>query len=151
MRNEAIPVGVPTSLYAELCCALRRSNDTRHPDELIALAIRTFLANQFSKPQARGYQWKNLFLPEGTDLRMRYMGTWYHAKIEGDALMYGGESMSPREWTLYVTGSIRNAWRDIWIRRNVTEGWTRALMWREQYCRKRPGEERRSVSRRASD
>jgi hypothetical protein len=118
---------------------------------LVALAIRTYLANHFRKPLDRGDQWKTLFLPEGADLRMRYMGTWYYAKIEGDALMYCGEPMSPREWTLYVTGSIRNAWRDVWIRRSVTECWTRALMWREQYSRKRPSEERRSLSRRASD
>lgn len=149
--NKAISVDVPVHLYSTLAFALLRSNDTRQPAEVIAIAIRNFLSTQLSKPNTRGYQWKTLFLPEGTDLRMRYLGQWYHAKIEGDDLMYAGESVSPREWTLLVTGSIRNAWRDIWIRRNVSEGWTRALMWREQYCKKIPGIDRRSLARRLGD
>jgi hypothetical protein len=29
-----------------------------------------------------------------------------------------------------VTGTVRNAWRDIWIRRSVNECWTHAALWR---------------------
>lgn len=36
----------------------------------------------------KGYQWKDLFLPDGTDLRMRYKGVDYYAKVEGDKLTY---------------------------------------------------------------
>jgi hypothetical protein len=150
-RNQAIPVEVPGDLYSALSFALIRSNDTRQLPEIIAIAIREFLANHLAKPGARGYQWKALFLPEGTDLRMRYLGEWHYAKIVGDDLMYAAEPVSPREFTLLVTGTIRNAWRDIWIRRNVTEGWTRAEMWREQYARSRHGVNRRRRSRRADD
>lgn len=44
-----------------------------------------------------------------------------------------------------------HAWRDIWIRRNVTEGWTRAAMWREQHSMQTPGEDRRRITRRIDD
>jgi hypothetical protein len=151
MLNKAFSVGVPTDLYSSLSFALMRSNDTRQPEEVIAIAIRNFLTTHLAKPGARGYQWKTLFLPEGTDLRMRYLGKWYYAKIEGDDLMYAAESISPREWTLLVTGTIRNAWRDIWIRRNVSEGWTRAETWREQHANSRPGVNRRLTARRIGD
>jgi hypothetical protein len=148
MRNKAIEVEVPVRLWSDLSFALMRSNDTRNVDEVVAIAIKHYLATHLAKPTGRGYQWKTLFLPEGTDLRMRYMERWYYAKIEGDELMYAAESISPREWTLLVTGTIRNAWRDIWIRRNVTEGWTRAAMWREQHSKQTPGEDRRRIARR---
>jgi hypothetical protein len=151
MRNKALSVSVPLHLWSDLSFALMRSNDTRHVDEVIALAIKQYLAAHLARPNARGYQWKTLFLPEGTDLRMRYQGQWYYAKIEGDALMYAGESVSPREWTLLVTASIRNAWRDIWIRRNVTEGWTRACLWRDAPGKRIPGIDRRSMRRRSVD
>ncbi|MES2317315.1 MAG: hypothetical protein V4631_07430 [Pseudomonadota bacterium] len=151
MTNETFPVGLPTSLYLDLSFALRKCSDSRQPEEIVVLAVKTWLATQASKPNARGYQWKTLFLPDETDLRMRYRGTWHYAKVEGDRLMFAGESVSPRDWTIKVSGTVRNAWRDIWIRRNVTEGWTRASMWREQYCKKLPGEDRRRMARRLAD
>lgn len=46
-----------------------------------------------------------------------YRGAYYYAKVEGDRLMYNYEPISPREWTLLVTGTVRKAWGDIWIRR----------------------------------
>lgn len=149
--NKAFAIEVPIALYTTLSFALMRSNDTRQPAEIVALALREYLANHLAKPSGRGYQWKTLFLPEGTDLRMRYLGRWHYAKIEGDDLVYAGELISPREWTLLVTGTIRNAWRDIWIRRNVTEGWSRAEMWREQYSKSMRGMNRRLMARRVGD
>jgi hypothetical protein len=73
MKNKAIAVDVPLQLWSDLSFALTRSNDTRKTDEVVALAIRAYLAAHLAKPGGRGYQWKTLFLPEGTDLRMRYL------------------------------------------------------------------------------
>ena len=103
MKNKAIDVEIPITLWSDLSFALLRSNDTRKVDEVVAIAIRNYLANHLAKPTGRGYQWKTLFLPEGTDLRMRYLGSWYYAKIEGDSLMYACESVSRangRCWSL---------------------------------------------------
>jgi hypothetical protein len=63
---------------------------------------------------------------------MRYRGLYYYAEIEGDALVYAGEVVSPRDWTLMLTGTVRNAWRDIWIKRGVHERWTRACVRRAE-------------------
>lgn len=75
------------------------------------------------------------------------------AKIVGDKLNYAAESVSPRDWGLMVTGTVRNAWRDIWIRRGVNEGWTRAAPWRtaSAYAQDIPGADRRRRARRATD
>jgi hypothetical protein len=84
---------------------------------------------------------------------MRYRGTWYYATVERDQLMYAGEPVSPRGWGLMVTGGVRNAWRDIWIRRSANECWTRAAAWRSTHAGPRPWNsvDRRRHTRRSTD
>lgn len=153
MKNQTIPLGVSCRLYFDLVDRLRKNNDPCTPEAAAALAIKAWLAEHYGNPGRRGYQWKELFLPDGTDLRMRYLRTWYFARIEGDELSYAGEAMSPLEWTCAVTGTVRNPWRDIWIRRSFHDSWLRADQWREQN-RAAPltsGAERRVRARRRTD
>ncbi len=74
------------------------------------------LAHAAEPSPTRGYQWKDLFLPEGTELRMSSAGHAYHARVTGDAIIYKSRTVSPRGFTLAVAGNGRNAWRDVWIR-----------------------------------
>jgi hypothetical protein len=152
MTNEALSVQVPLDTYLELAFQLRNNGDTRQPDEVVAFALRAWLGNRQARPSG-GYQWKDLFLPDGTELRMRYRGAYYYAGIAGDQLRYAGEIVSPRNWALMVTGTVRNAWRDIWIRRGINEGWTRASMWRSSgaYSPLLPGSDRRRQARRMTE
>jgi hypothetical protein len=152
MTNEALSVEVPTGLYLDLAYQLRQTGDTRHPDDVVILALKAWLGTGKTR-SAGGYQWKELFLPDGTELRMRYRGVYYYAKIVRDQLDYAGESVSPRDWGLMVTGTVRNAWRDIWIRRGTNECWTRAAMWRTDspYSPRLPGTDRRRQARRVTD
>jgi hypothetical protein len=129
MQNETVSVKVPHKVYLDLAFHLRSSGDTRDPDDVMVAALKAWLANRQGKHNG-GFQWKELFLPEGTELRIRYRGVYHYAGIDGDQLKYAGEVVSPRDWALMVTGSVRNPWRDIWIRRGVNECWTRASAWR---------------------
>jgi hypothetical protein len=63
-----------------------------------------------------GYQWKDLFLPEGTALRMSTRDGNYHACVVGHDIIFQGRSVSPRGMTLAICGQGRNAWRDLWIK-----------------------------------
>jgi hypothetical protein len=67
--------------------------------------------------------------------------------------MADGESVTPRAWLLALTGTVRNPWRDIWIRRTANGCWTRAGMWRSSHRIQRvlPYADRRSQVRRSSD
>lgn len=153
MQNEAVSVQLTSGLYLDLVMQLRKSGDMRSPDQVAAIAIRTWLATHLNRPSGRGYQWKELFLPDGTQLRMRYQRIWHYAAIDGDQLCYDGESVSPRDWTFLVSGSVRNAWRDIWVRRTVCEGWTQAATLRSQHAglAAAPGANRRFHARRQTD
>ena len=65
---------------------------------------------------ADGYQWKSLFLPDGTLLRFDYRHQTYRAEVRGNHIIFEGRPYSPRQLLLHVTGSVRNAWRALWLR-----------------------------------
>jgi hypothetical protein len=72
----------------------------------------------------RGYQWKNVFLSDGTQIRMQYQGSYSYAKVEGDELIYQGKPISPGSLAKTIAGGYnRNAWRDLWIKRPEDKEW----------------------------
>lgn len=71
---------------------------------------------QTSGDPANGYQWKSLLLPNGTSLRMTYLGRNYFAEIRHERLEYEGDVYSPSQFACKVAGSSRNAWRDLWVK-----------------------------------
>jgi hypothetical protein len=153
MKNEAVSVWVLPRVYAELARQLDQCGDRRQPDEVVNLAIKDWLAANGPDADRHGYQWKDLFLPNGTELRLRFQGDYYYGRICDDELMYGDESLSPRGWALMVTRTVRNAWRDIWVRRSVHEPWTRASDLRplRGAAPLFPGIDRRRYARRSDD
>jgi hypothetical protein len=65
----------------------------------------------------RGYQWKSLFLPEGTEIRSWSYGEHNYARVEGDEIIHKGKSVTPNEFAQSFARSMRNAWLDLHIRR----------------------------------
>jgi hypothetical protein len=124
-----VAVPLSTQLFLELADFLRKSGDERDPTEVVEVAVEYWLENASWKPEseredeARGYQWKTLFLPGGTDLRMRYKGAYVYAKVDGDRLVHEGEVTTPGALVNRVTGTSRNAWRDLWIKRPSDQEW----------------------------
>ena len=47
---------------------------------------------------------------------MSASGSTYHARVEGDDIVFNGRKVSPRGLTLAIAGEGRNAWRDLYIR-----------------------------------
>lgn len=127
-----ISVEISTEQFLELVDFLKSNGDPRDPVEMVTVAIDYWLSNASWKPEllsesdTKGYQWKNLFLPDGTQIRMQYKGTYCYAKVEGDELMYGGKAISPGNLANTIAGTSRNAWRDLWIKRPEDKEWTLA-------------------------
>ncbi|NGZ86970.1 hypothetical protein GW587_22240 [Duganella sp. SAP-35] len=81
----------------------------------------------------RGYQWKSLFLPEGTILRSWSYGEHNYARVEGDKIMHQGRSVSPNEFARFFARTARNAWFDLSVRRPGDKRYTMAdVLRREQ-------------------
>ena len=78
-------------------------------------AIRTSTSTTTAHSGLRGYQWKCLFLPDSTELRMYCGDDYFYARVVGDAIVYQGQRVSPRQLTMAIAGEGRNAWRDLWL------------------------------------
>ena|SRR5438876_2762903 len=119
---------IATAKILKLAAFLKEHGSDRDPVEVIETAIDYWMENAAWKKsdlmpettvhdEARGYTWKSLFLPAGTMVRIKYEGSFTYAKVEGDYLVYRGERVSPNQFAMKVTGTARDAWRDLWIRR----------------------------------
>lgn len=75
--NEHIAYALPHATRAMLSAMLEVTGDNRLPSQVIDVAVKAWLADtERARPGAamaatRGYQWKSLFLPEGTMVRAR--------------------------------------------------------------------------------
>jgi hypothetical protein len=127
--NTSISIPVSTDLFLQLAEFLKGHNDPRDPVDVVSDAIDYWIQNADWKPEllvetdTRGYQWKSLFMPEGTQIRMPYKGSYAYAKVEGDEVIFKGNSTSPGRFANTVADSNRNAWRDLWIKRPSDEEW----------------------------
>ena len=84
------------------------------------------LALRKNGPPIRGFQWKNLFLPDGTRLRTSYCHTTEFAKVQGDHIVSDdGARLTP---SLFANRHAkgRNAWRFVWLRFPGNDDWSRA-------------------------
>jgi hypothetical protein len=119
---EMTTILVPTHVHAQLMQFLKNMGDGRTAEQVVELALRVWMRDECKTaqrpafPAMRGYQWKSLFLPEGTVLRMEYKGQCYYAEVRGEHLMFEGRAYSPRQLAIHISGCVRNAWREFWIR-----------------------------------
>ena len=130
--SHTISLQISTRTFLELTDYLREYGDERDPSEVAAIAIDAWLA---LTKGARGYQWKGLFLPQRTEVRMLSGGTYTYAHVLGDALVYGGQALTPSQFAGLIGGAGRNAWRDLWIRLPGSRQWKKAAYHRNDQNR----------------
>lgn len=65
----------------------------------------------------RGYQWKSVFLPEGTLLCTYSYGEERYARVCGQKIICEGRVVSPSRFAHWARRGTRNAWNDIYLRR----------------------------------
>lgn len=131
--HTAPPPILPEIVYDELRSYLRESGSPLSPSEALIKAVQGWIAKQRADAlPACGYQWKQLFLPEGTRLRMRVIETWHTATIVGDELIYKGHAVSPHQMAKQAAGDGRNAWREIWVLLPGHKNWANAALMRAQ-------------------
>lgn len=141
-----IAVPISTSTFLTLAKFLEAHGSDRDPVEAVELAIHYWMDNADWKPEdlipetvrseSRGYSWKykdtHVFLPHGTELRMRYKDHYNYAHVEGDEILYKEQPVSPGALTKLITGSNRNAWKDIWLKLPDSKSWKLADDYRRE-------------------
>ena len=102
---------------------LRTRSGSKDVSEALDTALAFWLDAKSELPQGvdptsiRGYQWKSLFLPEGTILRSWSYGEHNYARVEGDKIIHEGQSVSPNQFARSFGRTARNAWFDLSVRR----------------------------------
>ncbi|MES2127652.1 MAG: hypothetical protein V4463_10300 [Pseudomonadota bacterium] len=143
-------VRLPVTLYLELDLHLMETRPGVNPDAFITELVKRWLAIEQERlalskngRSMRGFQWKSVFLPDGTSLRSTHHGSTAYAKVVGERIMTDDRiSMTP---SMFANRQAigRNAWRFIWIRFPGEEHWVRAAD-----CRQRIEEQARLRSKR---
>lgn len=78
---------------------------------------------EFGDPKG-GYHWAPLFLPNGTLIRMEYKKEISNAAVKNNKIGFNGENYSPSELARVIaSGTSRNAWRDLLIKRPGDTDW----------------------------
>jgi hypothetical protein len=77
-------------------------------------------------PTQRGYRWKDVFLPEGTELCFTHKGRTYGAVVTGGRILHEGNPVTPSRFINAVAGPGRNAWIGLWVRRPADAVWVLA-------------------------
>jgi hypothetical protein len=85
---------------------------------------------QPAAPSEAGYQWKQVFLPEGTRLRACFAGQPYYATVEGAQIKYGEHAVSPSCFANLHGSGNRNAWKAVWLHLPGSEEWLLADVYR---------------------
>ena len=137
-----VSVTLTLSALAELAAKSELSGSSEKLSDSIAAAVDFWLAHHEksaddAEPVLRGYQWKSLFLPEGSILRSWNYGEHRYARVEGDRIMHNGRAVSPNQFARSFAGTTRNAWTDLSVRRPGDTAYQRACHLRQQIARER--------------
>jgi hypothetical protein len=135
--NTHVCIPIPMDEFLTLVDFLRKHDSNRDPVIAVRDAIEFWIERANISPdlllpetvlaESRGYMWRYkdtyLFLPHGTEIRMRYKQQYHYAKVDGDQILHEGKAVSPSLLANTITGSSRNAWRDLWLKRPDEKEW----------------------------
>ena len=127
------PVNLLLAEFLELEFYLIDHRPGVKPEAFVAELVKRWLAVENERlalrrdgPALRGFQWKNLFLPDGTHLRTAYGEEVDFARVCGDRIRSDdGAAVTPSQFA-NRRAKGRNAWRFIWLRFPGNERWVRA-------------------------
>lgn len=98
-------------------------------EDIVCDAVRAWMKPAPATPQQAaaggeaGYQWKEVYLPEGTRLRASFGRQPWFAVVEDAEIKYGEHAISSSCFAnLYGSGN-RNAWKAVWLRLPGSEEW----------------------------
>lgn len=132
-HTSTVAVPVSTETFLALYEFLKGAGADLDPVEAVERSIDYWIDNAAWKPElserraaSRAYRWKEVSLPDGTEVRMKYRGEYHHARIDGDTFVARGKRSSPSQFARAVTNTSRNAWRDLEVKRPHDRAWVLA-------------------------
>ena len=132
------------AIPATTLCRLLQYADAHQAElsagELAARAMEEWLARAERGSPApsrpRGFQWKTVFLPEGTQLRAWNRSGFAYAEVVGDNIVHLGEAVSPHQFICRCQGISRSAWAEVSLLFPGENHWKRADQHRRELARR---------------
>lgn len=133
MTTLQFPTHLPADLLVELgeLTGIRWNSWELEP--IICEAVRRYMhppavaaQEQTSTASGAGYQWKQVYLPDGTRLRASFGGTPYFATVTGTEIKSGDLALTPSGFANLQGSGNRNAWKAVWLRFPGNEQWVLA-------------------------
>ncbi|MYN20449.1 hypothetical protein GTP81_27285 [Rugamonas sp. FT107W] len=128
--NLQFPIRVPDDVLVELGEFTGNFwSDSLAQEPFVIEAIRNYInpppppAQEPAATTEMGYQWKQVFLPEGTRLRASFGRAPYFATVVGAEIKYEGHTVSPSCFANLHGSGNRNAWKAIWLRLPGSNEW----------------------------
>jgi hypothetical protein len=123
------PVYLPIYDFLSLEFHLMDTRPDVKPDAFVTELVKRWLATEMERlallkngMAMRGFQWKTVFLPDGTHLRTSFDDTVEFAKVVGDHIFSDdGASLTPS-----LFANRHAAWRFVWLRFPGDDQWIRA-------------------------
>lgn len=140
MGTVTFPYRLPNELMEEFGAFTGMHWADWQIEPAICDAIRAYMRPQpAAQPQQAaaevadaGYQWKQVFLPEGTRLRASFGRAPYHAVVRGGDIRCGEQALSPSAFANLKGSGNRNAWKAVWLLFPGSEQWVLADTCRAQ-------------------
>ena len=61
--------------------------------------------------------WKEISIPDGSPVKMKYKGEVFEAIVNDSAILYKSRHFTPSQWANEIAANTnRNAWKDIWFK-----------------------------------
>ena len=124
---------LPVTDYLNLEFFLMDTRPGTEPGPFVAELVKRWLAAEMARLALRnectlrGFQWKDVFLPDGTALRTGHGEVVAFAKVIGNHIISDDDAslLSPSMFAnRHAKG--RNAWRFVWLRFPGNDHWVRA-------------------------
>lgn len=145
-------VYIPYSDFLDLDLYLTEARPGARPDAFIAELVKRWLAIEKERLALRkkdcaprGFQWKSVFLPEGTSLRTSYSANAEFAKVVGEHIVAEDEEALTPSLFANRHAKGRNAWRFVWLRFPGKDYWVRADDCRARYEERQQRQSKRKV------
>jgi hypothetical protein len=127
------PVYLPVTDFLNLELFLMDARPGIKPDDFVTELVQRWLAVETERLALRnkgramqGFQWKTVFLPDGTHLRTKHGDRVEFAKVAGNQIVADdGAVLTPSLFANRHTKG-RNAWRFVWLHFPGEEHWRRA-------------------------
>ncbi len=132
--KDITTLAIPANTLCRLLQFVEAHPTEASASELASLAIEEWLvrgdAEKAPKIRHHGYQWKDVFLPKGTQLRAWNRTGYAYAEVIGDSIIHNGEPVSPHAFICRCKGVSRSAWAELALLLPDESNWRRADAYR---------------------